>query len=196
MRIGIIGCILAVTVFTLLFSCRKARTPRPRGYFRIELPEKEYQRFVSEDDFSFDYPVYGVIDTVSKNPDNNYIHYNIRFPDYKSTVYLTYFRGQNKDNILSKIENLRNNYVYKHIVKADDITETPFEKTENQVYGIIYDIKGNAASNLNFYITDDSSRYLSGALYFRARPNKDSLAPVVSFFREDIIHLLESLHWE
>ena len=193
MRIRLIGIFV---VFLLLFSCNKTTNPKPRGYFRIDLPAKEYQNFVSDGDFSFDYPVYGIIDTISKEKNNNYLYYNIRFPEFKSTIYLTYFKNLKEDSIDYIAEDLRTNIVYKHIIKADDIIETPFEKEENRVYGIIYDIKGNTASNVNFYITDYSSHFLSGSLYFEARPNKDSLAPVITFFRQDILHLLETFEWK
>ncbi len=85
---------------------------------------------------------------------------------------------------------------YKHIIKADDIIEQPFSFPERKVYGIIYDIKGNTASSFNFYATDSSRNFLSGALYFNVIPNKDSLAPVVSFFSADIEHLIETLNWK
>jgi len=86
--------------------------------------------------------------------------------------------------------------VYKHIIKADDIIETPVINQENKVYGVLYDIKGNTASAVNFYITDSVSGFLSGALYFNVSPNKDSLAPAINFFREDIVHLINSFRWD
>jgi gliding motility-associated lipoprotein GldD len=85
---------------------------------------------------------------------------------------------------------------YKHIVKADDIIETPVMIPEKKVYGMIYEIKGNTASSLNFYLTDSVDNFLSGALYFNTIPNKDSLAPVISFFKNDIEHLIETVEWK
>jgi len=64
------------------------------------------------------------------------------------------------------------------------------------VYGVLYDIKGDAASNIQFIATDSTNHYLRGALYFRAAPNEDSLAPLVKFARKDIEHLIETLRWE
>ena len=82
----------------------------------------------------------------------------------------------------------------KHIIKADDIIETPI--SENGTYGLIYDIKGNTASSVNFYITDSTSGFFSGSLYFNVQTNKDSLAPAIQFFREDIVHLINTFSWE
>ena len=68
--------------------------------------------------------------------------------------------------------------------------------SNNRVYGIIYDLRGNTATAVQFFVTDSSSNFLRGSLYFDTEPDADSLAPVVDFFREDIIHLIESLKWE
>ncbi|HEX2934063.1 MAG TPA: hypothetical protein VHO72_01805, partial [Bacteroidales bacterium] len=61
---------------------------------------------------------------------------------------------------------------------------------------LVYDIKGNTASSVQFYVTDSTRHFIRGALYFEAQPNKDSLAPVIDFFRKDIIHLIETLKWK
>ena len=86
--------------------------------------------------------------------------------------------------------------VKNHITKADAINEQPFINHENKVFGILYDLKGNTASAVQFYVTDSTRHFLRGSLYFSAEPNADSLAPVIDFFREDIIHLIETLKWK
>ena len=47
-----------------------------------------------------------------------------------------------------------------------------------------------------FYLTDSTDHFLYGALYFRCRPNADSLAPVTARLREDIRHFAGTLSWE
>jgi len=64
------------------------------------------------------------------------------------------------------------------------------------VYGILYDLKGNTASSVQFYVTDSVKHFLRGSLYFEAVPDADSLAPVINFFRGDIVHLIETLKWK
>jgi gliding motility-associated lipoprotein GldD len=70
------------------------------------------------------------------------------------------------------------------------------QNPQNKVYGILYDLKGNTASAVQFYVTDSINHYLRGSLYFTAEPNADSLSPVINFFREDIIHFIETLEWK
>jgi gliding motility-associated lipoprotein GldD len=86
--------------------------------------------------------------------------------------------------------------VKNHISKADAIKEQVYNNKENKVYGILYDLKGNTASAVQFYVTDSVKHYLRGSLYFSAEPDADSLEPVINFFREDIIHLIETLKWK
>lgn len=87
-------------------------------------------------------------------------------------------------------------YAYSHSIKADAITEQPWQNREKKVYGILYEIKGNTASSIQFFLTDSTKNFLRGALYFSAEPNADSLAPVIQFFREDIIHMVETFKWK
>jgi gliding motility-associated lipoprotein GldD len=68
---------------------------------------------------------------------------------------------------------------------------------ERRIYGVLYEIKGaEAASTLQFYVTDSLSHFLRGALYFNVSPNNDSLAPVIDFIEEDIRHMIGTLNWE
>jgi len=175
----------------LLTSCRSDVTPKPYGYFRIDFPAKEYLVYHSQCNFSFEYPVYGDIVPYSGNISEP-CWINIEFPGYKGTIYLTY--KPMKNNLATYVEDIRT-LAYKHIIKADDIIENPFYFPDKKVFGMVYDIRGNTASSLNFFITDSSDNFLSGALYFNVTPNKDSLAPVISFFTEDVEHMIETFEW-
>lgn len=168
---------------------KKPSTPKPTAYFRIDQPAKEYQHYSDSCPFSFDYPTYAFLikDSLSS------CWMDIYFPYNKATVYLTYKHLDNDLNI--HMEESRE-FVYKHTVKADAISEVFYENKDNNVYGILYDIKGNAASSVQFFITDSTQHFLRGALYFDVPPNKDSLSPVITFIREDIIYLIESLNWK
>jgi gliding motility-associated lipoprotein GldD len=81
-------------------------------------------------------------------------------------------------------------------VRADAIIEHPFENQENHVYGILYEITGNAASPIQFIVTDSTRHFLRGSLYFNNTPNADSIAPVTAYIESDIRHLIESVNWK
>lgn len=175
----------------LISSCKKTFTPKPRGYHRIDFPVKQYMPFVSNCGFQFEVPVYS---SVKLNTESyaEACWYNIELTGYNANIYITY--KPLKKDLSVFVEDVRT-IVYKHSIKADDIIETPIIQTEQNVFGMLYDIKGNAASSVNFYVTDSMTGFLSGSLYFNTRPNKDSLSPAIDFFREDILHIINSFKW-
>jgi gliding motility-associated lipoprotein GldD len=189
--------IIALLTSTLL-SCREVIVPKPRGFFRIDLPLKQYLTFNDSVNkkrlpLTFEYPAYGKI-SFDDNNTSDPGWFNIVFPAYKASIYLTYKNV--KGDLASLIEQTYTMNVKNHIAKADAIDENPVEDRGNRVFGTLYDLKGNTATAVQFYVTDSTKHYLRGSLYFAAEPNADSLAPVIDFFRNDIIHLISTLKWK
>lgn len=181
------------------FSCREVVVPKPKGHFRIDLPQKKYVLFnepIGNKGYmpvSFEYPAYGNITFQDANGTEPG-WFNIEFPRYKAKIYLTYKDIKNDfENLMEQTYKMN---VKNHIAKADAINEQVINNMKDKVYGILYDLKGNTASAVQFYVTDSSKHYLRGSLYFTAEPNADSLAPVIGFFRDDIVHLVETLKWK
>jgi len=196
---GKAGFLLLLAFLSAAYSCREIAVPKPKGHFRIDLPQRQYLLFNDlsgkniDMPFSFEYPAYGHL-TFQIGNRTQPGWFNIEFPAYRAKIYLTY-KGINND-FESLMEQTYKMNVKNHITKADAINEKVFNNQENRVYGILYDLKGNTASAVQFYVTDSINHYLRGSLYFSAEPNADSLAPVIDFFREDIIHLIETLKWK
>ena len=173
-------------------ACKRSYTPKPHGYFRISFPEKRYTTYRGPCPYTFEYPVYARVEK-DREPDAGPCWLNVSFPAFHGTLHLTYKNVQgNLGQMLEDTYSL----AYKHTVKADAIHERAFTDTARKVYGILYDIRGNAASNVQFYLTDSLRHFIRGALYFDMVPNKDSLAPVVDFIRKDIVHMIETFSWE
>lgn len=178
-------------MFLLTGSCQKSYTPKPRSYFRIDFPEKQYVAYQSSCNYAFEIPVYARVVPFQEYREPCWI--NITFPGYKGTLHITHKTLH--DDLNLHVEDIRT-LAYKHIIKADDIIEQSFSFPDRDVHGMVYDIKGNTASAMSFYATDSTSHFISGALYFNVIPNKDSLAPVIDFFTADIEHLIETLEWK
>ena len=199
MRIKTNSFIFILVALVWIPSCKEVAVPKPRGYFRIDLPHRNYVLFDAGKTggknlpFSFEYPAYGHL---SFRPENGSQPgwFNIDFPKYKAKIYFTY--KDVKNNFAGLMEQTYKMNVKNHIEKADAINEKEFNNFKDKVYGVLYDLKGNTATAVQFYATDSTSHYLRGSLYFSAEPNSDSLAPVINFFRQDIIHLIETLKWE
>ena len=191
MRTGSMHMILLMLML-LTPACQRAYTPKHRGFLRIDFPAREYIPFDSVYPYTFEYPAYGNI-----VPDTDYVAepywINIEFPDFDGKIHISY--KEIDQNLNDYIEDSRT-LTYKHTIKADAIKETVYTNPANNVHGILYDIKGDAASSIQFYLTDSNRHFLRGSLYFNVQPDKDSLAPVIDFFREDIVHLVESFAWK
>jgi len=174
-------------------SCQQNYTPKPNAYYRIDFPEKEYRMYDSICPFTFAYPVYGTIaPELRRIPEP--CCFNIVFPRYKGTIYLTYKEIDNDFDVFFE-DNWH--FLFKIAQRADAIDEYQIDIPETDVYGMIYYLSGNAASQVQFYVTDSIKNFLRGSLYFyTSKPNHDSLAPVVSFFRDDIVFMIESLRWK
>lgn len=186
---------LFIPVFFIIIvsaSCSSDYTPKPKGFLRIDLPEKKYKMFKGLCPYSFEYPEYALIEYYKKEKNEPY-WLNIFFPKLKAKIHLSY-KPVNKD-VDKFIEDSRT-LAYKHSIKADAINENIVVNNKEKVYGMIYDIKGNSASSVQFFLTDSVKHFLRGALYFNAEPNKDSLQPVINFIHKDITHLIETFHWE
>jgi gliding motility-associated lipoprotein GldD len=191
--------LIMATSLLFFYSCRDIAVPKPKGYFRIDLPSKEYILFKGIDSLSlhlplsFEYPLYGKISFENDaNPEPGW--FNIDFPFYKARIYLTYKNIRN--DLAGLMEETYKMNVKNHISKADAIDEMLINDPDRKVYGILYDLKGNTATAVQFFVTDSTKHFLRGSLYFSAVPNPDSLAPVNEFFREDIIHMIETLKWK
>jgi gliding motility-associated lipoprotein GldD len=190
--------VLLMFLLAMVFGCRNVAIPKPKGHFRIDLPAKHYisltgQEGVPEMPFSFEYPAYGRLTFENEKPEETG-WLNIEFPEYRAIIYLTY-REVNNDFAGLMEQTYRMN-VKNHITRADAINEQAFNNDNERVYAILYDLRGNTATAVQFYATDSTDHYLRGSLYFNTEPDADSLAPVISFFRQDIIHLIESLRWK
>ncbi len=187
----------ALTIILALFffgltGCEDDYVPKERGYFRITLPVKEYHPFEAPScPFSFDIPSYAIAsrDTLRQAEP---CWYNVDFPQFKGTVYLSYKSVNN--NVLKYIEDTRT-LSMKHISKATGMQEHPVDYPEKKVYGIVYEIKGNAASSLQFYLTDSTKNFIRGSLYFYAVPNPDSIKPVQTFIQQDVLKMIETFRW-
>jgi len=179
-------------------ACRPGvYTPKPRGYFQTDFPEKAYRLFDSADyPFTFEYPVYGQItkDTNLNREEHQPYWINVDFREMNATLFLSYKRisaAEPLDKLIAESYRLS----YAHDVKADYIKSPEFE-TANGLQGVVYTVGGNAASAYQFYATDNERNFMRGALYFNLSPNIDSLRPAIDFLRKDMDRLIETLQFK
>jgi gliding motility-associated lipoprotein GldD len=180
-----------IAVLFFISACTEKYTPRPRGYFRIDFPEKEYVALSGSYPYFFEIPAYSLVTRDSSAFSEPY-WINISIPANRAEIHLSYKTV--KDNLFIFTEESRE-LAYKHTQKASAIEERIFMNPGMKVYGTIYMISGNAASPIQFYLTDSTRHFLRGSLYIRDVPNIDSLKPVIDFLVPDVIHLIETTGW-
>ncbi|MEJ8817930.1 gliding motility lipoprotein GldD [Lacibacter sp. H407] len=192
--------VLLTSYFLLLLSiiaCNSNPRPRPKGYFQIDFPEKQYKLFDEPGyPYTFEYPVYGNVlkdSTFFENQPENPYWVNLDFPELAGRIHISYkaIGGNNKfSNLVEDAFKMTS----KHSLKASSIDEIPVQGGAG-VTGFVFDIGGNAATGKQFFVTDSTSHFLRGALYFNTTPNYDSIRPVEQFLYKDMQHLIQTLKW-
>ena len=187
-------CLLSIACCLIITSCNSDDdyVPKPRAYMRITFPEKKYVVYSAECPYKFNIPVYS---TMAKDTVYNALPcwLNLNFPSFNGTLHITYVPLEG--NINKYMEDTYE-LATKHQIKASAIEQQQISKPANHVYGLAYDIEGNAASPFQFFLTDSTKHFLRGALYFNAAPNIDSIGPVVEFIKKDIFEMIESFEWK
>ncbi|MCA0429469.1 MAG: gliding motility lipoprotein GldD [Bacteroidetes bacterium] len=167
-------------------------SPKPKGYYRIDFPERKYQKYDSVCPYSFEYPSYAVLKQ-DKHMGAEPCWLNINFPKFDATIHLSY---KVINNNLAQYLSDSHEFANKHQVKATGLDEIVVLRDSAKVYGLVFDIAGNTASSLQFYLTDSTKHFMRGALYFNTKPNIDSLQIVVDFIKKDVLHLINSTRWK
>ena len=177
------------------WSCDEEETvysPKPRGYVRINFPEKKYRLYDSICPYRFEIPVYARIEQDQHNGAEP-CWQNLEFPQFNATIHLSY--KQVKGDLDKHLEN-SHYFANKHQIKATGLEEIAILRDSARVYGLLFDIAGNTASSLQFYLTDSTRHFLRGALYFNSVPNVDSLQIVIDFLKKDVLHLINTTAWK
>ncbi len=191
--------VIFLSVITLFGACNSSYTPRKRGYFKIDFPEKKYRLFDQPGyPYRFEYPVYArvVKDTTffDTRPENDW-WINIDFPQFNGKVFISYKEIGEKNKFDSLVSDAFKLSYKQHTYKATAIEPVPFT-TPSGVEGIYFTLSGNTATANQFFVTDSVRNFLRGALYFDATPNEDSLSIVNDFLRKDLEHMINTFAWK
>ena len=176
-----------VASLLVITSCKDDVLPKPASQLRLDYPVAEYASFSSDCPFTFD------INEDAKIKADNNCGFSIQYPKMKATIYLTY---KPVNNDITKLLRDAQKLTFEHVVKADDITELPFLNRDKKVFGMFYQVNGNAATNAQFYVTDSTRHFVTGSVYFYAKPNFDSIMPAASYIKNDMQRLMETLKWK
>lgn len=188
---------LTIFIVVLMFAACGGTpdySPKPRGYFRIVYPKKEYQEYTEGCPFSFEYPKYATVEQ-DRSKDAKPCWQNVQFGQFNATLHLSYEDIHSMKDFNHFVESTRK-LSFVHTTKATSIDEALIAYPAKKVYGIYYTIDGNTASSAQFFLTDSTKHYLRAALYFNSEPRLDSIQPVLAFLKKDVDKMIKTFKWK
>ncbi len=175
----------------MCFACNEIHVPKPKAFLSLEYPKASYSE--SQLGLPFEFEINQLAELSFSKKNNTPQGVTLRYPTLKASVFINYKRVD--DNVEKYISDVRK-MTQKHVQVADEISERKYEDPTHNLYGMFFELKGNVASQSQFYATDKKNHFVSGALYFESKPNYDSILPAVNYIQKDLKHLMESLRWK
>lgn len=179
--------LLSVVGFLLLvLACKEDPIPKPKAQIRLEYPAGKSVS-LETDDFTFQYNQFANITSRSKES------VTLNYPEMKGAIFINYKKIENNlDKLILDAKRLS----YEHAARADNIVEQPYANPNAKVFGALFEVQGNAASQSQFFVTDSTEHFLTGSVYFYTKPNYDSILPAAAYLQNDIRRIIESIKWK
>ena len=179
-------------------SCNEDYIPKPKAFLSLEYPAASYSNAQLEA-LPFTFETNALAEQIKVKPlraSTESYGLNIEYSTLKGTIFLTYKAIENdKKNLADLIEDAQK-LTLEHTKKADEIPAYPYENNERKVYGLFSEVIGNVASPAQFYITDSVNHFLTASLYFKTKPNYDSILPASHYLQNDMKRIMESIKWK
>lgn len=178
----------------MITSCggNEIMIPKPPTYLRLNLPEHKYTKYSDNCPYSFEISTLFKVEKVKENNIET-CHKDIQLGALNGVVHFSYI-----DMIepLSKYVNYSNDKVDEHKIKASSIEDEKILRPEDRVFGTFFELKGDVATPFQFYLTDSTSRFVSGVVYFNSVPNYDSLKPSLEYLKVDLMKMIHTFKWK
>lgn len=180
-------CFIVLVFIITVTSCKEETLPKPKAQLRLEYPAPNYDLIVTSCPYTFEKSNYAVVKV------NDKCWVNMDYHELNASVNMTYRPvNQNLKELFLEAEKL----TFNHTIKADGISSVPYANRDKKVYGSVFEVTGNAASPIQFHVTDSSKHFITGAVYFNVQPNYDSIKPAINYLQKDIIRMIESMEWK
>lgn len=187
--------VLLPALILLFAGCATDPVPKPHGYFRLDLPPRSSRPLAVACPFTAQGPAYARLLPAkgTGNSDPGVCWCDLVFPGQRAVVNMTW-RRVNGD--LPELIEDAHAFKAKHEQMATRIRTEDVLLDSTRVFGTLFNVDGDVASPMVFYLTDSVHNFLYGALYFDVRPNADSLAPVTERLRADLRDFALHLRWQ
>lgn len=189
-KVKILNYILVLAVFA---SCSEPPVPKPKGYFRIEIPEQAFDSVEVDCGLAFEKSKYSKLEKVESESSGHACWFNLYYPRYNARLHCTSL--ELRDNLMTLMNDAQE-MVFSHDKKSNGISRIRVSNKEKHLNGVLYHIGGPVATPMQFFVTDSTEHFIRGSLYFEHAPNADSTAPVVNALLADVERLMKSATWE
>lgn len=167
--------------------------PKPKGYNRIELPTPAYKNSNVALPYSFELSKYAnQYNDTSRLAEKYWT--NIIYQEIDANIQLTYKPVQNSQELLADYLGDAYKLTSRHQIKAYSIEENII-RSPNGHTAVVQELIGEVPTPFQFFITDSTSHFLRAALYFQTATANDSLAPIIEFIKNDMLHIINTFQW-
>lgn len=177
---------VSLVIVLCISSCKEEVIPKPKAQMRLEYPQVELAT-LETNDFTFQYNKLAKAEAIKQDA------FTLEYPDMKGAIFISY---KKIDNNINKLIVDAKRLSYEHAAKADNIVEQPYVNPTAKVYGALFEVQGDAASQSQFFVTDSTEHFLTGSVYFYTKPNYDSILPAAAYLQNDIRGIMETLRWK
>ena len=120
---------------------------------------------------------------------------NLYYPDFDALIQITYKDLEGDGINAAVLLNESFALTMKHDTRAYGIEESLIPLPNGQVASIT-ELEGEVPTQLQFFTSDTTKHFFRGALYFNTATKNDSLKPIISFIKEDVMHMFSSFEWK
>ena len=173
-------------IFLVLFSCDSSIPPKQSAFFAPEFSAPSHNSFTTECNYSFSKNKIARIEYL----DN--CNFNIVYDNLNAKIF---FSSININNNFPDIIKVFDERIIENSANVTEVKVSEYTNDQILVYSRMFNYVGNAPSNLHFYLTDSTSNFLAGSLFFNTEPNYDSLLPYINYIRADVRKLIENFEW-
>ena len=164
--------------------------PKPAGHVRLTLPDTASTPYLSPCGANYRVPNHAKVQLKPAPEGEPGCWYNLAFPRFNAKIHVTEVPVNGRlSDLLKDAQSL----VFGHEVAASGIRRNALDVPGKS--GMIYVLEGPVAAPLQFFVTDSTSSFVRGSLYFNHKPNPDSTKPVLERMEADVRRLMETLIW-
>ena len=171
----------------IVFSCNNnVNLPKQKAYFAPEFEIPTYKKISLDCNYSF------FINSPASINNIKNCNYEIYYKNLNAKIFINQIVLSNS---IEKLLNTFNQKINENSRLSDQIIQSNYVNIDKKIYSKLYSFVGNSPSNIQFYVTNQTDKFLTGSLFFETEPNYDSLFPYIDYIRNDIKKMVDSFRW-